>query len=237
MSTFNLSASVKSMLSDIATEVGAVHVTTERGWQPLVERFTEALRESGVTERKSEGGKAIDAYMMPLVVASLVKTKHYDVAVHRVGSGDDYLPVDKAHPANYTITGAYAVSADLSDLPSAKDSPRGMKAWLRGVIEKGPRPDGKKGVRDLINNAKDQIFSRTLWKDAVQALQDEAAGEGAKKSGKNLEDKLLDLPKHLKGARDRWEKSGKDCVTAAEMRQILEETTDKILKRKSRKAK
>ena len=112
MSNFNLSAAVQSELSDIATKSGAVFATAERGWKPLVKRFRAVVDEMGVVDRKSDGGKAVDAFMTPLIVAALVKSGHYDVAVHRVGSGDEYLPVDKEHPANFTITGAYAVSAE-----------------------------------------------------------------------------------------------------------------------------
>ena len=233
MSTFNLSAAIQSELSDIATQSGAVHVAAERGWKPLVTRFKDALIKSGVTERKSEGGKAIDALMVPLVIASLVKTKHYDVAVHRVGSGDDYLPVDETHPANFTFTGAYAVSADLNELPSVKEAPRGGKAWLRGNAVNGLRPDGQKGLRDLINNAKDQVMGRNLWRQAL----DEIAQGGAAKASVDLVDELAGLHKRLSKKRERYEKNGGECVTDAEMRQILEETADKILKRKPRKAK
>ena len=233
MTTFNLSAAIQSELSDIATQSGAVHVAAERGWKPLVKRFKDALIKYGVTERKSEGGKAIDAIMVPLVIASLVKTKHYDVAVHRVGSGDDYLPVDEAHPANFTFTGAYAVSADLNELASVKEAPRGGKAWLRGNSVNGLRPDGQEGLRDLINNAKDQVMSRNLWRRAL----DEIAQGGAAKASVDLVDELAGLHKRLSKKRERYEKNGGECVTDAEMRQILEETADKILKRKSRKAK
>lgn len=232
MTTFNLSSEVQAELSDIATKAGAVHVAAERGWSPLVARFKDALIKSGVTERKSEGGKAIDAIMVPLVIASLVKTKHYDTAVHRVGSGDDYLPVDEAHPANFTFTGAYAVSADLNELPSVKEAPRGRKAWLRGNAENGLRPDGRKGLRDLINNAKDQVIGRDLWRQAL----DEIARGGAAKASVDLVDELAGLPKRLSKKRERYEKNGGDCVSEAEMRQILAETADKILKRQPKKA-
>lgn len=234
MSTFNLSAAVQSMLSEIATEVGAVHVATERGWSPLVAKFKEALSESGVTDRKSDGGKAIDAFMSPLVVAALVKTGHYDVAVHRVGSGDEYLPVDAAHPANFTITGAYAVSADLNELPSVKDSPRGMKAWLRGNAENGMRPDGEsQGLRDKIKEAKDQVMSRNLWKRTLE----EIARGGASKASVDLVDELAGLYKRLSKKRERYEKNGGECLSDVELKVACDRFADEVLKRKSRKAK
>lgn len=233
MTTFNLSAAIQSELSDIATQSGAVHVAAERGWKPLVKRFKDALIKSGVTERKSEGGKAIDTIMVPLVIASLVKTKHYDVSVHRVGSGDDYLPVDEAHPANFTFTGAYAVSADLNDLPSVKESPRGVKAWLRGNAENGLRPDGQKGLRDLINNAKDQVIGRNLWRQAL----DEIAQGGATKTSVDLVDELAGLHKRLSKKRERYEKNGGECVSDAELKAACDRLADEVLKRKPRKAK
>ena len=193
----------------------------------MVKRFRAIAVELDITDRKSDGGKAIDAFMRPLVVAALVKSGHYDVRVHRVGSGDDYLPVDEAHPANFTITGAYAVSADLTELPSQKDAPRGMKSWLRGNVENGLRPDGEKGSRDVIKNAVDQVLSR-FWK------RDKAGGKAETKS---LETKLLDLYKELKGARDRWETDGGECVSDAELRVECDRFADKVLKRASRKAK
>lgn len=227
MSKFNLSAAVQSELTDIASKGAAVYATAERGWKPLVLRFRAAVCEMGLTDRKSDGGKAIDAFMSPLVVAALVKTGHYDVAVHRVGSGDEYLPVDAAHPANFTITGAYAVSADLNELPSVKDSPRGMKAWLRGNAENGLRPDGEKGLRDLVKNAKDQVISRFWKRDKV----------GGKSETKSLETKLLELYKELKGSRDRYENDGGECLSDVELKVACDRFADEVLKRKSRKAK
>ena len=228
MATFNLSAAVQSELSDIATKSGAVFATAERGWKPLVKRFRAVVDEMGVVDRKSDGGKAVDAFMTPLIVAALVKSGHYDVEVHRVGSGDEYLPVDKEHPANFTITGAYAVSADLNELPSVKDSPRGMKAWLRGNAENGLRPDGDKGSRDVIKNGCDQVKTR-FWK------RDKAGGKSETKS---LETKLLELYKELKGSRDRYETDGGECLSDAELKAACDRFADEVLKRsKSRKAK
>ena len=214
--------SVKAELTDIATKSAAVFATAERGWKPLVKRFR------AIVDRKSDGGKAVDAFMAPLIVAALVKSGHYDVAVHRVGSGDEYLPVDEAHPANFTFTGAYAVSADLNELPSVKEAPRGRKVWLRGNAENGLRPDGEKGLRDLIKNAKDQVLSR-FWK------RDKAGGKSETRS---LETKLLDLYKELKGSRDRYETDGGECLSDAELKVACDRFADEVLKRsKSRKAK
>lgn len=219
--------SVKAELTDIAAKSGAVFATAERGWKPLVKRFRGLVEEMGIADRKSDGGKAVDAFMSPLIVAALVKSGHYDIEVHRVGSGDEYLPVDDEHPANFTITGAYAVSADLNELPSVKDSPRGGKAWLRGNAENGLRPDGEKGLRDLIKNAKDQVLSR-MWK------RDKAGGKGETKS---LETKLLELYKELKGSRDRYENDGGECLSDVELKVACDRFADEVLKRKSRKAK
>lgn len=232
MSTFNLSAAVQSELESIATESGSVFVQAERGWGPLVSRFKDALLESGVTERKSEGGKAIEAVMVPRVVASLVKTSHYDIEVHRVGSGDEYLPIDEAHPSNYTIKGAYAVSVDLNELPSVKDSPRGMKAWLRGAGN-GLRPDGGTALRDLINNAKDQVMGRNLWKRALE----EIARGGEAKASVDLVDELAGLYKRLSKKRDRYDKNGGECMSDAEFKVACDRFADEVLKRKARKAK
>jgi len=218
--------SVKAELSAIAIKSGAVYVAAERGWKPLVKRFRAIVDEMGVVDRKSDGGKVVDAFMTPLIVAALVKSGHYDIAVHRVGSGDEYLPVDEANPANFTITGAYAVSADLNELPSVKESPRGMKAWLRGNAENGLRPDGEKGSRDVIKNGCDQIKAR-FWK------RDKAGGKAETKS---LETKLLDLYKELKGSRDRYETDGGECVSDAELKVECDKFADKVLKRQPKKA-
>jgi hypothetical protein len=193
----------------------------------LVKRFRAIAAELNITDRKSDGGKAIDAFMRPLVVAALVKSGHYDVAVHRVGSGDDYLPVDEAHPSNYTITGAFAVSADLTELSSQKDAPRGMKAWLRGNVGNGLRPDGEKGSRDVIKNAVDQVLSR-FWK------RDKSSGGTGPEA---LDSKLLGLYKSLKGARDRWETDGGEVLSDAEFKVECDRFADKVLKRQAKKAK
>lgn len=227
MGNFNLGPAAQAELSDIAAKSGAVYATAERGWKPLVERFRALVEEMGIADRKSDGGKAVDAFMTPLIIAALVKSGHYDIAVHRVGSGDEYLPVDDEHPANFTITGAYAVSADLNELPSVKDSPRGMKAWLRGNAENGLRPDGNKGSRDVIKNAGDQVKTR-MWK------RDKVGGKGETKS---LETKLLELYKELKGSRDRYESDGGECLSDVELKVACDRFADEVLKRKSRKAK
>lgn len=232
MSNFNLSAAIQSELESIADESGSVFVQSERGWGPLVQRFKDALIESGVTERKSEGGKAIEAVMVPRVLAALVKTGHYDVEVHRVGSGDEYLPVDKAHPANFTIKGAYAVSANLNELPSVKESPRGMKAWLRGTGN-NLRPDNQTGLRDLINNAKDQVMGRNLWRRALEQI----AQGGAAKTSVDFVDELAGLYKRLSKKRDRFEKNGGECLSDVELKAACDRFADEALKRKSRKAK
>ena len=227
MSKFNLSAAVQAELTEIANKGAAVYATAERGWKPLVKRFRATAAELDITDRKSDGGKAIDAFMRPLVVAALVKSGHYDIPVHRVGSGDDYLPVDEAHPANFTITGAYAVSADLTELPSQKDAPRGMKSWLRGNVENGLRPDGEKGSRDVIKNAVDQVLSR-FWK------RDKSSGGTGPEA---LDSKLLGLYKAFKGARDRWQTDGGEVLSDAEFKAECDRFADKVLKRQAKKAK
>jgi len=227
MANYVLSSAIQSELSEIATKGAAVHATAERGWSPVVKRFKALVAEMGVVDRKSDGGKAIDAFITPVILAGLVKSGAYDLRVHRVGAGDEYLPVDDAHPENFTITGAFAVSANLNELPNVKDSPRGLKAWLRGNAENGLRPDGEKGLRDLVNNSKDQVISR-FWKK-------KRAGGGDGPTA--LDSKLLDLYKHLKGARDRWETDGGECVSDAELKGHCDRFADLILKRSSRKAK
>ena len=160
---FAINSAVQASLNTLAEKAAAVYTSAERGWKPILSEFRAIVADLGVVDRKSEGGKAIDAILAPRVLAALVKGADYDVEVHRVGSGDEYLPVDDSHPANFTIKGAYAVAVNLTELPSVKDSPRGMKAWLRGNAENGLRPDGGKGLRDLINNSRDQVLSR-FWK-------------------------------------------------------------------------
>ena len=221
MANYVLSTSVQSELSEIASKGASVFATAERGWSPVVKRFKALVAEMGIVDRKSDGGKAIDAFMTPVILAALVKSGAYDLPVHRVGSDDEYLPVDDSHPANFTIKGAYAVAVNLTELPSVKDSPRGMKAWLRGNAENGLRPDGGKGLRDLINNSRDQVLSR-FWKKEKRAGGDGPAA---------LDQKLLDLYKSLKGARDRWQTDGGECLTDAEFKAACDRFADTVLKR------
>lgn len=226
MANYIISSSVQASLVDLASRAAQVYSSSERGWKPILAEFKATVAELGIVDRKSEGGKAVDAIMGPAVLAALVKSDAYDLPVYRVGSEDDYHPVDAQKPANFTITGAFAVSADLTELPSVKDRPRGMKAWLRGNAENGLRPDGEKGLRDLINNNKDQVLTR-FWKKKRKG-----GGDGPTA----LDAKLLDLYTHLKGARDRWETDGGECVTDAELRGHCDRFADLILKR-GRKAK
>jgi hypothetical protein len=220
--SFAINASVKSQLTVLADKAAAVHSSAEKGWKPLLAEFRGIVSDLGVTDRKSEGGKAIDAILGPQVLKALVKGSDYDLRVHQVNAAsDEYLPVDEAHPANFTITGAHAISVNLTELNGVKDKPRGMKAWLRGNAENGLRPDGEKGLRDLINNAKDQVLSR-FWKKAQRA-----GGEGPMA----LDEKLLGLYKSLKGARDRWQTDGGECLSDAEFKIACDLFADKVLKR------
>ena len=226
MANYIITSSVQATLTDLAGRAAQVYTSSERGWKPILAEFKSTVAELGIVDRKSEGGKAVDAIMAPAVLAALVKGSAYDVEVHRVGAEDEYLPVDATHPANFTIKGAYAISADLTELPSVKDRPRGMKAWLRGNAENGLRPDGETGLRDLINNGKDQVLTR-FWKKKRKG------GGGVDP----LDTKLLGLYAYLKGARDRWEADGGECVTDAELRGHSDRFADLILKRSGRKAK
>lgn len=220
--SFAINASVQSQLTNLADKAAAVHSSAEKGWKPILAEFRAIVADLGVTDRKSEGGKAIDAILAPRVLAALVKSSDYDLRVHQVTAGsDEFLPVDNAHPANFTITGAHAISVNLTELNGVKDKPRGMKAWLRGNAENGLRPDGEKGLRDLINNSKDQVLSR-FWKKDKRAGGDGPAA---------LDQKLLDLYKSLKGARDRWETDGGECLTDAEFKIACDLFADKVLKR------
>jgi len=223
MAKFEISEAVKAELESIADRATAVYTKAEKGWQPILADFRAIRDELQVVDRKSEGGKAIDAILAPRVLAAMAKCNDYDVPVHRVGSADEYLPVDEAHPANFVITGAFAVSANLNDLPSVKDSPRGLKAWLRGNAINGLRPDGETGLRDLINNGKDQVVSR-FWK--------KKKGKGAGNGPNPLDEKVLELYTFLKGARDRWETDGGECITDAELKVWADRSADEILKRK-----
>ena len=218
--SYVINSTVKAQLETLADKAAAVYSKSEKGWSPILKEFKALAADLGIIDRKSEGGKAVDAIMAPRVLAALVKSGDYDLAVHRVGSSDEYLPVDDAHPANFTITGAYAVSANLTELESVKERPRGMKAWLRGNAENGLRPDGETGLRDLVNNGKDQVLSR-FWKKKRKG------GGGADP----LDQKLLDLYSSLKGARDRWETDGGECLTDAEFKIACDLFADKVLKR------
>jgi len=239
MSSFKLSNAVQTKLNEVASAAADAFVADRVSWEPVAVLFGEAVEEADIPTIKdaegvavgadweSEGGKAVIAYISPKILTALSKNKYYDIRVHRVGSGDEYLPVCKAHAANYTITGTFAMLADLSDLASVKERLTGMKAWLRGGVS-GVRPDGAaQGLRDKINNNKDQVMRRLKKKENErrQAL--------AKKS---LVDKLLDLYKGLKGPRDKFEKEGEVCATDAELKEYCGEFADKVLKRQPKKA-
>lgn len=233
MSNSIISASVKAQLDAVAAAAARAFVADRRGWEPVAASFSAAVAVAdlpvtadGSTDWESEGGKAIIAHITPKILAALAADTFYDLAVHRVGSSDEYLPVDADHEANYKITGSFAVTANLNDLPSVKDSPRGLKAWLRGGAN-GMRPDGEPiGLRDLINNNKDQVVRRLKKKENEKR---QAA------SKKDFVDKLLEVYKSLKGSRDKYEKDGGDCVTDAEFKTLCLELADKALKREPTK--
>lgn len=240
MSKFNLSAAVQAQLDAVAAIAADAFVADKVTWEPVAFAFGEAVEEADIPTIKngegvivgadweSEGGKAVIAYISPKILTALSKNKYYDVAVHRVGSGDEYLPVDEAHPANYTITGAYAVTADLNDLASVKERQNGMKAWLRGGLN-GERPDGDaQGLRDKINNNKDQVMRR-LKKKENERRQDPTK--------KDFVDKLLLVYKSLSKSRDKYEEKGGVCLTDAEFKTLCMEFADKALKRQPKKAK
>jgi hypothetical protein len=240
MSKFNLSAAVQAQLDAVASAAADAFVADKVSWEPVAVLFGEAVEEADIPTIKdaegkvvgadweSEGGKVVVAYISPKILTALSKNKYYDVAVHRVGSGDEYLPVDEAHPANYTITGAYAVTADLNDLASVKERPNGMKAWLRGGVI-GERPDGAaQGLRDMINNNKDQVMRRLKKKENERRQAP---------TKKDFVDKLLGLYKVLKGSRDRYETDGSEVLSDAEFKAECDRFADKVLKRQAKKAK
>lgn len=234
MANFIISAAVQSQLDAVAAAAARAFVADRRGWEPVSLAFSAAVLAAdlpvtadGSTDWESEGGKAIITHITPKILAALASDTFYDVPVHRVGSGDEYLPVDANHEANYKITGSFAVTVNLNDLASVKDRPFGMKAWLRGGAN-GMRPDGSaSGLRDLINNNKDQVVRRLKKKENEKR---QAA------SKKDFVDKLLDVYKSLAKSRDKYEKEGGVCVTDAEFKTLCLELADKALKRKSKKS-
>jgi len=144
MANFVISAAVQAQLDKVATAAADAFVADRVSWEPVAEAFGAALPDDiptisdadGVAigaDWESEGGKAVVAYISPKILTALAKNKYYDLSVHRVGSGDEYLPVDDAHPANFTITGSFAVSANLNDLPSVKDR-QGSAARHESVV-------------------------------------------------------------------------------------------------------
>jgi hypothetical protein len=234
MANFVISAAVQAQLDKVATAAADAFVADRVSWEPVASAFGEAVEGANIptitdpegkvlgADWESEGGKAVIAYISPKILTALAKNKYYDLAVHRVGSGDEYLPVDFSHDANFTITGSFAVTTDLNDLASVKDRPLGMKAWLRGGAN-GMRPDGaNQGLRDLINNNKDQVVKRLKKKENEKR---QAA------SKKDLVDKLLEVYKFLAKSRDKYEKEGKVCATDAELKTYCGELADKVLKR------
>jgi hypothetical protein len=236
MSNSIISAAVQTQLDAVATAAAEAFVADRRSWEPVAAAFGVACLEADLplvadgtaVNWEAEQSKAVIAYISPKILTALAKDKYYDLSVHRVGSSDEYLPVDADHEANYKITGSFAVTTNLNDLPSVKDSPRGLKAWLRGNAVNGLRPDGaNKGLRDLINNNKDAVVSR------LKKKEDARRSTAAKK---DLVDKLLEVYKFLKGSRDKYEKDGGDCVTDTELKTYCNELADKVLKREPKKA-
>jgi hypothetical protein len=230
MSNSIISAAVQTQLDAVATAAAEAFVADRRGWEPVAAAFGLACLEADLpmvadgtaVNWEAEQSKAVIAYISPKILTALAKDKYYDLSVHRVGSGDEYLPVDADHEANYKITGSFAVSVNLNDLASVKDRPFGMKAWLRGGAN-GMRPDGaNKGLRDLINNNKDQVVSRLKKKEDARRTAS---------SKKDFVDKLLEVYKSLAKSRDKYEKDGGDCVTDAELKTYCNELADKVLKR------
>lgn len=221
MSKFIISSAVQSQLNKVAELASSAFVADRRSWEPVEAAFSVACDEAdlptddeGAISWDSEGGKAVMAYIGPKVLAYLSASDYYDIEVHRVGSGDEYLPVDADHPANYTITGSFAISTDLSDYKSVKDAPRGIKAWLRGGAN-GERPDGaSKGLRDLINNNKDQVLSRLRKKADAKRK----GGDG----GKDFADFLLGLRKAGEAKRKKYAKDhGDDRVVSEGLWSLL----------------
>ena len=49
-----------------------------------------------------------------------------------------------------------------------------------------------------------------------------------------LDAKVLELYNYLKGARDRWETDGGECISDAELKAWADRSADEILKRKSK---
>jgi len=234
MSNFVISSAVQAQLDKVATAAADAFVADRVSWEPVASAFGEAVEGANIptitdpdgkvlgADWESEGGKAVIAYISPKILTALAKNKYYDLSVHRVGSSDEYLPVDFSHDANFTITGSFAVTTDLNDLASVKERPLGMKAWLRGGAN-GLRPDGSaSGLRDLINNNKDQVVKRLKKKENEKR---QAA------SKKDLVDKLLEVYKFLAKSRDKYEKEGKVCATDAELKTYCGELADKVLKR------
>lgn len=233
--SYEISITVKGLLDQVATGAASAFVADRRGWDPVSIQFAEAcsvadlpVDADGAVTWDSEAAKAVLAYIGPKVLTALAADSYYDIPVHRVGADDEYLPVDADHPANYTIQGSFAVSANLNDLASVKDKPRGLKAWLRGGAN-GLRPDGApKGLRDLINNNKDQVISRLKKREDARR---------ASSSKKDFTDKLLEVYKSLAKSRERFEKDGGVCVSDSELKALCMELADKALKRSPAKGK
>jgi hypothetical protein len=233
MANFIISSAVQAQLDTVAASAARAFVADRKGWKPVAAAFGSAVEAAGIPTVKgpdgkptadweSEGGKAVIAYISPKILAALAADPYYDVPVHRVGSADEYLPVDANHPANYTFTGAFAVSANLNDLSSVKDCPNGAKAWLRGGAN-GMRPDGEaQGLRDMINNNKDQVVRRLKKKENERR-------QSSKR--KDFVDKLAGLYSSLQGSRKTYETEGGICLTDSEFRTLCEWFADKALKR------
>lgn len=197
---------------------------------PLRIRFADACEALGVPvvgtgdearyDRDSERGKMVSKFLKEGALQAIRQDKGYDLKVHRVGSEDKYLPVavwanlhkrfvpaPDAPVANFVITAAFALDANLKLLEGPAVAPYGMKAWLRGGVT-GMRPDGiGKGFRDTLMNVADQCVSRA-WANTMP-------GGGTRSKSKDLEAWLKDTVKVLESRIKSYHKDNGDDSCAS----------------------
>ena len=214
-----LAASILAKCDAVGAQAFEVQISTSKATDDFRAAFADLCIAAGVPtikvgnavqfDRKSEVGQALDKVLKARITKAASESDHYNVKVHRVGDSDRYQPVAiwsdvkrRFEPVagmvpNHTFTAAFALGVDLKTLPNVIEAPEGVKAWMRGNAA-GCRPDGRgQGMRDWINNDRDQALSRGWRMDQAQRT---AGARG------DFADALAGLYKATTKKRGRWVK-------------------------------
>lgn len=218
-----LAANILAKCEAVGAQAFEVQISTAKATDDFRAAFADLCIAAGVPtikvgnaiqfDRKSEVGQALDKVLKERITDAQRKSNHYDVKVHHVSGTDRYQPVAvwsdvkrrfepvEGREANHVFTAAFALGVDLKLLPNVIEAPEGVKSWMRGNAA-GCRPDGKgQGMRDWINNDRDQALSRGWRMDQTQR-------KGGSRG--DFADKLASLYKVTSPSRKRWAKENED---------------------------